>query len=76
MSDALPVGLATARRDQIVPLNLRHPRDLDGNQTDVRSNADGNEASPMLDKSQERALESVRTGYTQSLSSSIPARMA
>jgi hypothetical protein len=41
MSDALPVGLATARLDQIAPLNSRHPRDLDGNQTDFRSNAGG-----------------------------------
>ena len=65
MSDALPLGWATTRLDEIAALNPRHQRDLDGKQalTFVPMPA-VSETSPLLDTSQERALETVRTGYT------------
>ncbi len=65
MSDALPAGWATARLDEIAALNPRHQRDLDGKQSVTFIPMPAvSETSPLLDTSQERALESVRTGYT------------
>jgi type I restriction enzyme S subunit len=63
--EELPNGWATARLNEIAALNPRHSRDVDNKQavTFVPMPA-VSETSPLLDTAQERALESVRTGYT------------
>ncbi|MEO6786450.1 MAG: restriction endonuclease subunit S, partial [Chthoniobacteraceae bacterium] len=66
MSGELPMGWTMTRLYEIAVLNPRHPRDLDGKLTVTFVPMPAvSETSPLLETSQERALDTVRTGYTQ-----------